>query len=771
MADAAFPSRAVPTRGGPRSSRQATLVGCAPQLQRDESPGVERSPANAVVALQRTAGNRATARAIAVLQRQPTFGNLFPDDAPAPDAEVVLLEKADGKWRETGSRFNRTARGTYDFVVRDGRLWAVKAKRTMGAPGHIEAAQGNRAAFAGQVTFEAGILKGWNDGSGHFRPAAADPAAEVFRKAAIDAGLDKDAFGRHPDNLKRPRPRGEKGPQLPVEQPATRPRTPGEAAKVGPGPSRLDELERYRAPRSAPAAPTPPVDLDVYRGTTPGWEGGEIARGKSSVHDLGEGVYMSQDRSLAQKYAVERARELRFSQPETRGVVYHVPLLRDDLKDATVFDFFSGQNRAKWDAHLDKVAQYPGLKQVVERLRAGRGQAENYNSLFEDFMHEHGLKPGSFDIIIGPEYRAGGKPQVCIKSARMRMLVQSRMAKTGPLESETAKGDFALVVNKPAPLPESKPAAQPQPESQGKPSLEPRTKPAPRPPPASKVDVDVPQKGTRTSGRVSVEFDTTDPKVTDPVRVKGLDVSDYPPDRPGPVTRFFNDHPVTAKLTGIGASAGAAYLSGKMLDLVESHFSGAVDEAFSDLDRAYPLPDDLLEHYDIPEKHETFDAVMNWLDDANLLEMAASAENLRQAEENLNAAVGYITGMEGVQEHSIAFNEQLEDIASDISKRADVLLEIARNLESSFEWIHTHVIGSLPFVYYETFTIWNARTVFADLGQQVSALAGTARSRQSEYKDLSEALNQRIAKANERMNPWWPVWRAHRDLLKPAKTP
>ena len=104
-----------------------------------------------------------------------------------------------------------------------------------------------------------------------------------------------------------------------------------------------------------------------------------------------------------------------------------------------------------------------------------------------------------------------------------------------------------------------------------------------------------------------------------------------------------------------------------MLDLVESHFSGAVDEAFSDLDRAYPLPDDLLEHYDIPEKHETFNAVMNWLDDSNLLEMAGSEESLRQAEENLDAAAGYITGMEVVQEHIIAFNEQLEDIASDIS--------------------------------------------------------------------------------------------------------
>ncbi|HKO27337.1 MAG TPA: hypothetical protein VJU80_07750 [Solirubrobacteraceae bacterium] len=195
------------------------------------------------MALQRSAGNRATTRAVAVLERQPTFGNLSPSDEPMPGAEVVRLEKVTGKWKEIGRKFTRTARGTYDFVVRDGRLWAVKAKRTLGAAGHTEAAQGNRVAFAGQVTFEAGTLKGWNDGSGHFRPAAADPA-EPFRKAAIDAGLDKEAFDRHPDSMKRPRPAGENGPQLPVEQPSTRPRSSGEPAKVGPGPPRSGELER-----------------------------------------------------------------------------------------------------------------------------------------------------------------------------------------------------------------------------------------------------------------------------------------------------------------------------------------------------------------------------------------------------------------------------------------------------------------------------------------------------------------------------------------------
>ena len=259
VADAAFPSRAVPTRAGPPNSRYPTFVGCSPQRPRDEARGVERAPANSVVALQRTVGNRATARAIAIHQRQPTFGNLY-GDAPAPGADVVRLEQVDGKWREMGRRIDRTARGRYDFVVRDGRLWAVKAKRTLRPAGHTEASQGNRVAFAGQVEFEAGTIKGWNDGSGHFRPAA------EFRQAAIDAGLPPETFARHPDTLKRPRPPGEIGPQLPVEQPATRPRTAGEPAKVGPGPPRLDELERhYGAPRATPAASTPTVEVSPPR--------------------------------------------------------------------------------------------------------------------------------------------------------------------------------------------------------------------------------------------------------------------------------------------------------------------------------------------------------------------------------------------------------------------------------------------------------------------------------------------------------------------------
>lgn len=206
------------------------------------------------------------AQGTALLQREPrgpTYGNL-PRDLPAAGSsgEVVRLKNVGGTWKEIGPRYSRTARGNYDFVVKDGEIFAVKAKRTMGAFGHTEAARGERVNWAGQVQFEAGQVKSWDDGSGHYRPlsSARQPAApgeppKTWREPAVKAGLPDDKFVQHPETALRPRPAAS-APQLPVEQPATRPRTPGQAPKVGPGPARMEEFQqRYgKPPATAPAA-------------------------------------------------------------------------------------------------------------------------------------------------------------------------------------------------------------------------------------------------------------------------------------------------------------------------------------------------------------------------------------------------------------------------------------------------------------------------------------------------------------------------------------
>lgn len=208
-----------------------------------------------VAELQRQVGNRATARLVgARLQREPgpgpTYGNL-PRDAPLPGSsrDVVTLREVAGKWTEVGPKFSRTARGTYDFVIKDGEIKAVKARGGFGqVAGHTEAAAGERVAFAGQVEFKGGILQQWNDGSGHYSPA------HSLRQPAIDAGFPADRFVQHPETAVRPRPT-DQHVQLPVEQPRTTPRNPGEPPKVPSGPPRLDEAEKLKTVK--PAGPAP----------------------------------------------------------------------------------------------------------------------------------------------------------------------------------------------------------------------------------------------------------------------------------------------------------------------------------------------------------------------------------------------------------------------------------------------------------------------------------------------------------------------------------
>lgn len=179
----------------------------------------------------------------------PTYGNL-PRDAPMP-GERVILERADRNWREVSekARFGRPkpvrAAGWYAYVIQDGKIYAVKADpNAVGRqPGHTEAARGGRVSYAGMVHIgHDGKITAWNNDSGHYRPAAS------MRQTAIDAGFPDDGTWQE-----RRRVPGEK-PQLPVSQPATKPRDGG-PAKVPPGPDRSRELEARVRPQP-PAAGT-----------------------------------------------------------------------------------------------------------------------------------------------------------------------------------------------------------------------------------------------------------------------------------------------------------------------------------------------------------------------------------------------------------------------------------------------------------------------------------------------------------------------------------
>ncbi len=190
----------------------------------------------------------------------PTFGNLPRD---APDAQGmkkrVMLVKEGDVWyekRPDGQKFR--AGGTYDFVVQDGKIWAVKGTSQIGKtnPGHTEAAAGNRVEYAGTIKFGSsqagrGTIREWTNASGHYAPVR--DSAEAIAKAnglPWGDGRFKAVDGGFPD----------RGPQLPVFQPQTRPPAGG-TAKVPAGPPRLGALEaRIRETNTKPpaTATTPP---------------------------------------------------------------------------------------------------------------------------------------------------------------------------------------------------------------------------------------------------------------------------------------------------------------------------------------------------------------------------------------------------------------------------------------------------------------------------------------------------------------------------------
>ncbi|MGH9839002.1 MAG: hypothetical protein ACREEM_09470 [Blastocatellia bacterium] len=107
------------------------------------------------------------------------FQNLFPAESQQPAAPSVL-EQRSGKWVEI--RFGgkvRSATGFYDFITKDGTIYAVRVKLKTGGPkiGHIDMAKGQRVQFAGEIRFSGrrnrGQIRWWNNGSGHYQPAPA----------------------------------------------------------------------------------------------------------------------------------------------------------------------------------------------------------------------------------------------------------------------------------------------------------------------------------------------------------------------------------------------------------------------------------------------------------------------------------------------------------------------------------------------------------------------------------------------------------------------
>jgi hypothetical protein len=280
--------------------------------------------------------------------------------------------------------------------------------------------------------------------------------------------------------------------------------------------------------------------------------------------------------------------------------------------------------------------------------------------------------------------------------------------------------------------------------------------PAPAAPTAS-ADPTAPKQGFVNQRGVTVEYDVTDPK-SPQMKVRTIDISEFPPDKPGPVTRFFQDRPVLRQIATAGASAAAGLAAGKMLEAVQGHFEGAIEAAQSEFDDRFPLAQWLSD--DLEERTETYQAIMQWL-----AESKAAPD--REKEENLRFAFGFEESLEELQYRARDEAKAIDSIYEDLRKRADALQRIQLGLEESFIWIHTHAIGALPPVYYESMTIWQVRNVFFDLYTKLSGFAAGVYARKTNYTDFADSIGTRLGRMHTELDePWAKFFREHRSLLR-----
>ena len=122
------------------------------------------------------------------------------------------------------------------------------------------------------------------------------------------------------------------------------------------------------------------------------------------VHDLGEGIYLTDRLEVAEEYA-----EIRSPDPKLRRVMEGDV---DPKKLGRVLDLTE---------EPDFMTPFKALKKTLPQP-----SGEPYRNLFENFLKKKGLKLEDFDVIIGPEGVRDGK-QMCIRNPKAAAQVKASL--------------------------------------------------------------------------------------------------------------------------------------------------------------------------------------------------------------------------------------------------------------------------------------------------------------------------------------------------------
>lgn len=124
------------------------------------------------------------------------------------------------------------------------------------------------------------------------------------------------------------------------------------------------------------------------------------SRAGGSLHDFGDGMYLTDSPEVARMYAATRAANPR----EQRVLAVSV----DRASIGRVLDLSSD---SRWDKFLNDTSD----PMLVNRSRKQliMGHHEKYGHFFEEFLKKYNIKLSSYDAVIGPELVRGGN-QMCV---------------------------------------------------------------------------------------------------------------------------------------------------------------------------------------------------------------------------------------------------------------------------------------------------------------------------------------------------------------------
>lgn len=152
-----------------------------------------------------------------------------------------------------------------------------------------------------------------------------------------------------------------------------------------------------------------------YRGES---TGAELAMHGGFVHDLGDGMYFTDDLQVAYVYANKRVKEA-----GGQGRVLRIELGNTQL--GRVLDL---RTDPRWASFV---------RPIESHIRASN---ENYGRSFQDFLNFHKIDLNQYDAVIGKEYLNGGI-QLCILNRNGQTSPLARMVR-GSMESLSGTVEF-----------------------------------------------------------------------------------------------------------------------------------------------------------------------------------------------------------------------------------------------------------------------------------------------------------------------------------------